>query len=292
MQIACAVTTAPRKVSYLESTLESIDAAGFERPLVSYDETLALGSYRNFKRTVLELLESSPTADAYLIFQDDISVARGLRQWIEKNFWPESPEKIGVASLYCAVPHCFNRQGWHKLALQPSDSSEVDTDGVVEIVAKSLAERGRCYPEQHFRHVVDLKLVRRFSDSWLLCGRITERMHLGKIMPEKPAWFMVYPDENGVPYPSQAQPWGMAYGALALVLPRENARRIVEKCAHPESRTKTDIHVAETCCRLGLSFWMHTPSFVEHVGEVSSLHDRGINDFRKAGEYFCKEAVA
>ena len=124
MRIACGITTALRRVSYLKETIASVEAAGFELALVAEDRELA-GPYRNFKRTVRMLL-GDPYAEAVAVFQDDVQVAANLKGWLDRNGWPDDPERIGVVSLYTAFPHHRNRTGWHRLPLQVGDSSDSD----------------------------------------------------------------------------------------------------------------------------------------------------------------------
>lgn len=272
MRIACGVTTAPRRVSYLDDTIESLYDAGFKEPVIIEDDE-NFGSYRNFKRAVSMLLHCQPESDAVAIFQDDVQVAVGLRDRLQ---WPESPERIGVVSLYTAKPHHINRSGWHKLPLQANDSLEPDNE-VESAIRDKLIARGRLAKTD------EIRVVRKLAE-----------YAVAAVVGETTRWFVAYrtDDSKGKSWldVSETQHWAMAYGACALLMPRESARKILDNCTHPESRTKTDIHVAETCYRLGLSWWMHTPSFVEHRGEVSSLHDFGINDYRRAGE-FCPDVA-
>lgn len=119
MNILSAVTTCPRPggVSYLESTLESLHAAGFD-PLVVSDADGA-GSWPTMQKALRTLMEMG--ADAYAVFQDDIKAARGLRGWLDDQFSHWSPQltaeswiKAGVFSLYTAsVNHV--RPGWFTL---------------------------------------------------------------------------------------------------------------------------------------------------------------------------------
>ena len=282
MRIACGITTAPRKVSYLDETLASVRAAGFDQPVIVEDSDNS-GSYRNFKRAVSLLLHCQPDAEAIAIFQDDIEVADGLKARLDRFGWPESAERIGVVSLYTAKPHHLNRSGWHKLPLQLSDSSESDAE-IESEVRRNLISRGTEFPSTRLAEASRIHIVRKLADCTLVAVD----------QPGSLRWFVAYrtTDERGRNWLdiSETQHWAMAYGACALLMPRESARKIVDNCTHPESRTKTDIHVAETCYRLGLSWWLHTPSFVEHRGEVSSLHEHGLNDYRRAGE-FCPDVA-
>lgn len=108
MQIVSAVTTCPRQgVDYLPITLASLRNAGFA-PEIIRDETLA-GSWPTLRRALAWLLERP--AEALVVFQDDIKVARDCREWLETQLWPGHEQEVGVVSLYTAsVNHL--RDGW------------------------------------------------------------------------------------------------------------------------------------------------------------------------------------
>lgn len=108
VKIASAITTCKRQgVDYLPATLESLHSAGFD-PQIVQDAELA-GSWPTLRRALAGLLERS--GDALAVFQDDILIAKGCREWLEGQLWPSPEEKIGVVSLYTAsVNHL--RDGW------------------------------------------------------------------------------------------------------------------------------------------------------------------------------------
>lgn len=108
MHIVSAITTCPRQgVSYLESTLQSLHDAGFE-PEIVRDENMS-GSWWALREALQRLLERE--ADAFVVFQDDLQIAKGCREWLETQLWPMPEENVGVVSLYCATP-CHERPGW------------------------------------------------------------------------------------------------------------------------------------------------------------------------------------
>lgn len=109
MHISAAVTTAPRETSYLQDTLESLHAAGFEYPLVIRDGRPLLGAKPTFKRALWSLRAASWVA----VFQDDVLVARGLRSWLESQELPRA-----VHSLYTSSVHDHG-DGWQTLDLEP-----------------------------------------------------------------------------------------------------------------------------------------------------------------------------
>lgn len=275
MQTAFGMTTAPRSVGYLKGSLESLRAAGIDDVAVFNDQDKVLGPYRNFKRAVRVLLEDCPAADAICIFQDDIHVADCLGDMLAGFAWPDDRNSIGVVSLYTALPHQWNRSGWATLPLSINDPADDSPHGAagLAIVAAELAGRGAAFTGTGFQHLNGLKCLRVYETHSMFAAIIPD----AKWKPQT-RWFVLHGQDV-----TETRCWTSNYGACAYLMPRESARQIVECCQHPESKNKTDIHVAETCARLGLSIWMHSPSFVEHVGEHSTLHDFPITDFRRAG---------
>lgn len=106
---AAAVTTAPRQVDYLPKTLKSLAEAGFADPLI-VDDWPRLGIVPNFRRALHLLLEIGGIP---LIFQDDVTVACGLHDWLKSN-----PPPHGVSMLYVAAERDWP-DGWNRLPLTP-----------------------------------------------------------------------------------------------------------------------------------------------------------------------------
>lgn len=107
MHIACAVTTAPRRVAYLDATLQSLVNAGFDNPLVVRDGEPRLGIVPTFRKA-LWLVRDAPLC---LVAQDDIALPAGLRLWLMDNL----PAERGVFALYLSRER-FAPDGWSKLA--------------------------------------------------------------------------------------------------------------------------------------------------------------------------------
>lgn len=106
MHIAVAVTTAPRRVSYLDATLISLQNAGFDSPLVVRDGEPRLGIVPTFRRALF-LLRDAPLC---LVAQDDIAMPAGLATWLMS----ELPCERGIVSLY--LSHGRDApQEWSKL---------------------------------------------------------------------------------------------------------------------------------------------------------------------------------
>lgn len=125
---AVGVTTAPRKRETFTESMRSILEAGFAPrifaepdspipdefrnvPLTQHRETL--GCWPNYYMALQELLTRQPDADAYAIFQDDIIVAKGTREYLERALWPT--ETCGVVSIYCSLAYAQEKPGWYTL---------------------------------------------------------------------------------------------------------------------------------------------------------------------------------
>lgn len=136
---AVGLTTAPRKNSTLAATLQSLAQAGwpdvriFAEPgvllclehsagVTQRDEPL--GAFPNFYLGLAELIMREPRADAYLMVQDDVLFARGLRDYFEETLWPRP--SVGVISAYCPSHYSHRRSsgyrivshGWHTWGAQ------------------------------------------------------------------------------------------------------------------------------------------------------------------------------
>ncbi|MCG6154357.1 hypothetical protein [Rubinisphaera margarita] len=109
------MTTAPRRVLTLEASVRSVFLAGwhdvrlFAEPgtklpadfvsLGRSDRDEKLGAFSNWYLALSELYLRTPHADAFMVLQDDVVLARGLREYLDNQLWPDP--KVGVVSLYC-----------------------------------------------------------------------------------------------------------------------------------------------------------------------------------------------
>lgn len=83
---------------------------------VSEDAEKQYGPKGNFRRALWMLIAADPHAEWYMVCQDDIRMAKGTREWLEANLWPDTGN-IGVVSLYCPLPNHPNRPGWFQYPL-------------------------------------------------------------------------------------------------------------------------------------------------------------------------------
>lgn len=202
MQLACAVTTAPRDgADYLPRTLASLKAAGIERPVVvaepdspvPYDcpevmrHAKRRGCYPNFRAALAYLLDARPEAEGLLVFQDDVDVSPGLSGWLERTPWPSEPRQIGALSLYTQASMDDGSDGWRE---------------VTEVEGKKFG------------------------------------------------------------------------GALAVVMPKHAARKLVNRPTRPECLTQIGFALGEFCREHHLECWRHAPSFVKHTGGISAISKR------------------
>ena len=122
MKWMTAITTAPRDVNYLDATIRSIEAAGWDNYVVINDEKCKRGSWKNFRESLVGMLAASSYTDknsiltACLIFQDDIEITAGLRSQLEMSPFIEQALRRGeILSLYTATPHHNDLHGWHAM---------------------------------------------------------------------------------------------------------------------------------------------------------------------------------
>lgn len=116
---AVGVTTAPRPVTTLGRTLQSLANAGwpevfvFAEPGSTHECDLPghvwcprgakLGAFANWYLSLTELVLREPYADAYFLCQDDVEFCSDLRSYLEGILWLTSSPK--VLSPYCAAVH-------------------------------------------------------------------------------------------------------------------------------------------------------------------------------------------
>jgi hypothetical protein len=126
-----AVTTAPRTQPTLARCLASLHAAGWNRPRIMVDGDVSvppewrhlevslrqprLGAWPNYYLTLVELLMRQPSAEAYLVIQDDTVFFEhpDLRDYVESILWPE-PD-LGIVSLFCSRAYARPDWGWYRL---------------------------------------------------------------------------------------------------------------------------------------------------------------------------------
>lgn len=76
-----------------------------------------------------------------------------------------------------------------------------------------------------------------------------------------------------------------AYGALAYVFPRGLAVMLAAKDPFPTATSKVDINVGKWCKANGINYWLHSPSFVKHMGTVSTIVDIPMSEKRQCAEF-------
>lgn len=115
MKWAIGVSTVPARLdTFLPRTLASLAAAGFDRPRLfvdggddpapywAYDVTTsmrgepAVGNFANWYLGMAELYCRNPDADRFVMFEDDIILCRGVREYLEARPMPQN----GYCNLY------------------------------------------------------------------------------------------------------------------------------------------------------------------------------------------------
>lgn len=125
---AVGVTTAPRRRPTLDKCLASLNASGWNRPRLFIDGEVTIpdeyrhlpsthrnpsvGAWPNYYRTLSELLETEPAADAYMIVQDDVlfPAYSNTRAYVDGVLWPGTAP--GLVSLYCCADYTAPEPGW------------------------------------------------------------------------------------------------------------------------------------------------------------------------------------
>lgn len=126
MQWAYGITTVPeRRHDLLPATIDSLARAGFDRPVLFVDGQIAnyndleivchsrVGQLLNWMNGLFYLYTTSPKADRYAIFEDDIVACRQLRKYLEQC---PLPERVYWNLLTHNENLVFTKEvrGWHE----------------------------------------------------------------------------------------------------------------------------------------------------------------------------------
>jgi len=132
------VTTAPRRVPTLDDCLDSLIAAGFQKPRLFMDSAVPvsaefadldvtlrepqIGAWPSYYLALVELIMREPDADAFMLVQDDALFFDhpDLREYLEQAMWPE--DTPAIASLFCPSRYTQPVDGWQQF---PSDNAWV-----------------------------------------------------------------------------------------------------------------------------------------------------------------------
>jgi len=120
------VTTVPQRLTtLLPRTLKSLEAAGFDSPRLFVDGPYSgplpatqrespVGAFGNWMLAAWELYVRQPHAMMYAIFQDDVVLCRGVKEYLERCEYPEK----GYLNLFTFATNehmIFNKpRGWHR----------------------------------------------------------------------------------------------------------------------------------------------------------------------------------
>ncbi|WP_437226563.1 glycosyltransferase family 2 protein [Planctomicrobium sp. SH661] len=182
------ITSAPRKSPTLARCVESVIAAGFAPtvyaepgtdvgglpcPVVVRPERL--GCWRNYVQTLRDLLAADPLAQAVVIFQDDIIIARETREFLEHDLWPS--DRVGAVSLYSPD---FNRyelrrpQGFNRVQSKwiMGACAMVYPRAVAESLARHTDWRGGA------KSVIEDPVKKKAVDTWIGHVLHAEKKHI------------------------------------------------------------------------------------------------------------------
>lgn len=78
--------------------------------------------------------------------------------------------------------------------------------------------------------------------------------------------------------------WAMGFGACGLVVSKRVAKAFLED-RPPKQTQQLGSVLAQFCFRKGFFIWRHSPSLVQHIGNVSTLHGLPITEDRRAANF-------
>lgn len=92
-------------------------------------------------------------------------------------------------------------------------------------------------------------------------------------------------------YTSDDLPVFRPWGACGLCFPRRSVRLLLTNPPNTALMTQSDASIATFCRMNGMKLYMHSPSFIQHVGAVGSL---GVGDNRglipeRCAAWFCED---
>lgn len=222
---AVGVITAPRPIYTLPETLSSLHAAGWEGPAVFAElgaitsvvdrdsgKTIeypylevhrdeAPGCYRNWRfalRCILNGLKTLPGGfdppDFILLCEDDIRVAKGTKEYLEKH----RPPRDGILSLYAAAPNHSEKVGWNRLFNLPRG-----VYGALAIMmTPAIAEKFlAAAPHPEWAHMTDLAIGLFCRDNKIpfYCHSPSLAQHFGHVS--------TFSDPGGIDAARQAKVW-------------------------------------------------------------------------------------
>lgn len=131
--ITAAIISAPRPTSYLNRTVASLKNAGVPLHGICRDHHRS-GSFLNFRRALTDLVRQRDDCEAYVIFEDDVIVSRGLGAWLKSNV------PAGVASLYCPSFYSRGETGWQETHLTPRTMGQCEASCAL-VISRESAEQ-------------------------------------------------------------------------------------------------------------------------------------------------------
>lgn len=148
--------TAPRPVSYLPDTVLSIQKAGFADWKI-FEDCNKNGPLTNFRRSLEWGL--CLAAEFIVVFQDDIRVACGLKNWLTFELPTLQSPDIGVISLFCLGFQLPKRHGWHSLKLWKKNGNIEPISGGCALVMSRTSARSFLDSRWSGRRMLEMALA-------------------------------------------------------------------------------------------------------------------------------------
>jgi hypothetical protein len=208
------VTVTERAERTLERTLSSLHAAGFPAPRIFADGPVAVpgeppltrrmpavGGWPNFWLALTEMISRDPSAEAYLIVQDDVVFCRNLVPYLGRL---QVPDDCGAISLFC--PACYNGPfGWHPTevgyGLAGAQALAFPRERAFEFLAHpwTVNHRRRCPRSEHYRgdglHHID-----GVVGEWCRRAKLRVYTHSPSLSQHIGSASVMYPNFQGKPH--------------------------------------------------------------------------------------------
>lgn len=98
--------------------------------------------------------------------------------------------------------------------------------------------------------------------------------------PDERGWHRQEFDTSG-PTP----PWYLGFGACGYLFKPTVAADYLASDYQMQRNDMIGPSLAEFCCKQGIPYWLHSPSFVQHIGEESVRSGIPVTAERKAGNF-------
>jgi hypothetical protein len=218
MKWACGMISVPQRLHLAELTAASIRKAGFQLDLVRVDQHQ--DAFANFFLTLHEVYLREPKVDAYAMFEDDIVICRGVREYIEKSnaFAPRR-----YLNLFAFRRNEGHERGWTEGALcgakPPADPTLQAGEGALALVWSNEGIRVLLSSRPMHDHSHHLFLSKCCQD-----GAVVNAMNLAgyREYVHTPSLVQHTGDETCIPKSGKPPDWRWGEYGLAKSFPGED----------------------------------------------------------------------